>query len=909
MPNLKSISIFILILAVCQIGSSQHFLQTSGKAIVNENQDTILLRGMGLGGWMVQEGYMLQTSGFANPQHEIRATIEALIGKEDTEVFYEAWLANHVRKSDIDSLKSWGFNSVRLPMHYNLFTLPIEDEPVVGQDTWLDKGFELTDQLISWCKANEMYVILDMHATPGGQGYDAAISDYDPTKPSLWESAENRRKLIALWTRIAERYADEEWVAGYDLINEPNWDLPGGNALRTIYQNLTQSIRTVDDKHIIFIEGNWFANDFTGLTPPWDDNLVYSPHKYWSTNDEATMQWVVDLRNTYNVPLYLGESGENSNVWFRDAIRLLEDLDIGWAWWPMKKVESISGPLSIIKTPEYQSLLDYWSGNGSTPTAEFARDALMDLTEKLKTENCVYQKDVIDAMFRQVYSNETLPFANHVIPGVIHATDYDLGVVGEAYDDLVSANYQVSTGEFTTWNNGWAYRNDGVDIEKSSNTINANGFNIGFMDVDEWMQYEVNVEESGVYDINVRAASGGSGGLFHFAIDGSDITPRSFAGPTGNWQNWETVTIKDVILDVNDKKLRFYTDVAGFNIASFEFIKTGENTDLISSLFVSAETLDEQTIQISTNKFLDANLPNSPSDFGVFINGNSIPITDVFVNPNNPRLLNIAVDIVMNSTQTIKVSYDGDEVLATDSSPLLPFTLEDVKNSLSFVHQLPGRIEAEDFVFQSGIELETTTDTGGGQNIGFLDPNDYLDYDIYVTTSGTYQVDYRTAAEFGTGRLKLQFINETGTVLSVDSPSFTSTGGWQSWTTTSDVISLPQGRYTMRVLITQAPFNINWIAFDLVTSTEDATNLVVSFQVYPNPSRDNVTIEAKLFDSRTGLIRLTDVHGKLIFTKNIEEASDINETILTKDLAEGIYFLNVHFGGNTVVSRRIIKMD
>jgi hypothetical protein len=138
----------------------------------------------------------------------------------------------------------------------------------------------------------------------------------------------------AIWRNI---YADEDWVAGYDLLNEPNWDLPGNTAMRALYEEVTDSIRTVDPDHIIFIEGNWWANDFTGLTPPWDDNLVYSPHKYWSTNTAETMQWVTTMRNEHNVPLYLGESGENSNVWFRDAIRLLEDLGIGWAWWPSEE--------------------------------------------------------------------------------------------------------------------------------------------------------------------------------------------------------------------------------------------------------------------------------------------------------------------------------------------------------------------------------------------------------------------------------------------------------------------------------------------------------------------------------------------------------------------------------------------
>jgi len=168
-------------------------------------------------------------------------------------------------------------------MHYNLYTLPIEDEPISGQNTWLNKGFEMTDSLLSWCEQNEMYLILDLHAAPGGQGYDQAISDYDPSKPSLWESSANRSKAASLWKKLAERYKDEQWIGGYDLLNEPNWNLPGGQLLRAFYDMVTDSIRSVDTNHIIYIEGNWFANTFTGLTPPWDSNLVYSPHKYWVT--------------------------------------------------------------------------------------------------------------------------------------------------------------------------------------------------------------------------------------------------------------------------------------------------------------------------------------------------------------------------------------------------------------------------------------------------------------------------------------------------------------------------------------------------------------------------------------------------------------------------------------------------
>jgi len=53
------------------------------------------------------------------------------------------------------------------------------------------------------------------------------------------------------------------------LLNEPNWNLPQNSALRALYGEITDAIREVDDKHLLFIEGNWFANDFTSLTIPW----------------------------------------------------------------------------------------------------------------------------------------------------------------------------------------------------------------------------------------------------------------------------------------------------------------------------------------------------------------------------------------------------------------------------------------------------------------------------------------------------------------------------------------------------------------------------------------------------------------------------------------------------------------
>lgn len=911
MKEIKWIWIMLLnVTALTFQANGQHFLKAEGKIIINENQDTVLLRGMGLGGWMVQEGYMLQTASFANPQHKIRQKIEELIGTEDTDLFYEAWLANHVRASDIDSLKSWGFNAVRLPMHYNLYTLPIEEEPVAGQNTWLTKGFELTDSLISWCKKNEMYVILDLHAAPGGQGYDEGISDYDTSKPSLWESQENRDKMVALWKNLAERYADEQWVAGYDLLNETNWNLPGGTALKDLYLELTDSIRTVDTKHILFIEGNWFANDFTGLTPPWDDNMVYSPHKYWSVNDQASIQWVLDMRETYDVPLYLGESGENSNVWFRNAIRLLEDNNIGWAWWPMKKIESIAGPLSVIKTADYQALLDYWNGTGSMPSPAVAKATLMQITEGLKTENCIYQKDVIDAMFRQVYSTETIPYNTQDIPGVVYPTDFDMGVLGKAYFDTEVANYQVTTGNYTSWNNGWAYRNDGVDIQASSDNVNSNGYNIGWLDTGEWMLYDVNVANSAVYEVRVRVASGANGGRFHFEVGDADISKPFQTSGTNGWQNWETVVIPNVILDASDKKLKFYMDEGGFNLGSFEFIETGATTT-IPTAFVAAGTTGEQTLQLNINKLLATALSSVPAGFEISVDGNMIPITSIVLDPDNSRIIHFTVDHTFDFRQSIRISYAGDQILATDGTALNNFSLENVINNLPTFYQVPGRVQAEGYFFQSGVQLENTSDIGGGENIGFLDPGDYLDYEIDVATSGTYQVDYRTASETSDGAIELQLIDDEQNPVVLHSPSFALTGGWQTWTTTSESLELSAGRHKIRMLIKQAPFNVNWFEFFLTTTSTETPEgeSFTKVKVFPNPSNSVFNLEAELAKVQHVQIAVFNVNNQLIYSKTLGKVSALQETISLAPFPNGFYSLVIQLENGTTYADKLIKTN
>lgn len=558
-------------------------LHTNGKYIVNGDGEEVILRGMGLGGWMLQEGYMLQTGSFAGPQYKIRQKIKDLIGEDDTKAFYDAWLSNHCTKQDIDSLAAWGFNSVRLPMHYNLFTLPIEEEPIAGENTWLEKGFAMTDSLLKWCEANQLYLILDLHAAPGGQGNDANISDYDTTKPSLWESEANKLKTIALWKKLAERYVNEEWIGGYDLINEPNWNFvegghPNGcdeesNApLRKLYLDITEAIRSVDQNHIIFIEGNCWGNNYKGIFPKWDSNMVVSFHKYWNYNTTEAIQYALDIREENNLPIWLGESGENSNTWFTDAIRLMESNNIGWAWWPLKKVGSIVNPLTIKKTDGYTTLLKYWEKGGAKPTVEFSRNTLMELAANTHIQNTIYRPDVIDAMFRQVHESGTKPYSQNNVPGVIFATDFDLGGNGIAYWDSDTANYWVSSGERSAWNSGYSYRNDGVDIEACSDTDpGSNHYNIGWTKDGEWLNYTLNVNATGVYDIVIRYAMANGPSTIAVKINGADVAFSKTLTSTGGDQKWKNIKVGSVHLAKGSQTFTLLFEKGGANIGFIKF--------------------------------------------------------------------------------------------------------------------------------------------------------------------------------------------------------------------------------------------------------------------------------------------------------------------------------------------------
>lgn len=886
---------FTLLISLLSISAfSQGYLHVDGKKIVDGNGENFIIRSIGTGNWMLQEGYMMQTSDVAGTQHEFRAKLIETIGEERTNQFYETWLANHFTKRDVDSMAAWGFNSVRVAMHYKWFTPPIEDEPVQGEITWLNKGFEMIDDLLDWCGANEMYLILDLHGAPGGQGKDAAISDYDETKPSLWESDLNKEKTVALWRKLAERYANEPWIGGYDLINEINWTFPEGNnsQIRTLYGQITNAIREVDNNHIIYIEGNWFANDFSGLTPAWDDNMVYSFHKYWSYNNTSSIQWMLDLRESENRPIWLGETGENSNTWFTNLVKLCEDNNIGWSWWPVKK-SGINNVMYVETNDDYKQLIEVWKGNG-TMTADEAFDAVMGYAEAHKIENCQMRYDVIDALTRQPYTTETKPFKPYSTGQNIFVVDYDLGRNDYAYFDFDTANHHLNTNEYTAWNVGWAYRNDGVDIQECDDNVTI-GYSIGWNSAGEWTQYTINSEAAGAYKFEVRTASEQDATVY-IEVNGKVASKPISIPKTGSWKGWETTIANNrIILPDGECKIRLVIDNGSANINYFKFYdaQSAENVDF--------EMMTAETHTIENKILLNLNKAVTSSDFNVadfqLIIGSSVAtIESVTLSTNNAQQLIVSTNKVISAGDKVRISYNGNSITAYTQN-LTAFTAIEANNKMYKFYDIPGQVEAENFYKNFGFELEDCNE--GGKNVAYASNNDYLEYIVNVTDAGVYKMNFRVATEKNDGELMVQ-LKDGDKYVNKQLMKFTSTGSWQTWQNQSVNVELPAGKHILRLLSHKSEYNLNWISFELISTGVEKKKIDSGLKIYPNPATDRIKIGFEECEKRN--IQLFDINGKQLLNK---ESSEKNIELNINTLTEGFYIVNINSAqGN--VSKKVM---
>lgn len=907
---LHKVTIILIFLSAVDFSiAAQGYLHADGINIVDQAGESVILRGIGTGNWMIMEGYMMNTSGKAGTQHAIRSGLNRLIGVEKTDSFFNVWLNNHFTRTDVDSMKVWGFNSVRVAMHYKWFTPPIEDEPVVGEITWLDKGFVMIDSLLDWCADNEMYLILDMHGTPGGQGKNADISDYDPSKPSLWESEANKTKLAALWYQLAKRYVNEPWIGGYDLINETNWDFENsGNEngincvlnipLLELHKRLIDTIRTIDTNHLVYVSGNSWGNNYNGMNSlaSYDDNLAYTFHKYWSGNDANSLNWILSKRNALNVPLWMSESGENSNTWFTEAIELFEKNNIGWSWWPVKK-SGINNVLKVTENSDYASLIDNWNGS---PNEDLAFRAVMKWAENHKIVNCEVKYDVIDAMMRQPHTDEIRPFKEHTLAAPIFFSDFDLGKNGIAYSDKYVANYG---GEYVAWNKGWAYRNDGVDIEAcQDNGGTTNGYNVGWTEDGEWMQYSLHSDSIAVYQLTIRHASGSSGSKFHIEANGVNVTGDLSLPATGGWQNWRTATFQNVIIPAGDIRIKFFIDKAGSNLNYFN-LSNPKGINLIDFELVSCETsTDGQEVLIDLNKEISTVAADLIlSDFSLIVDGNPKIISAISKSPSSNQTLVLTMEETLYSDNVIKLSYSGTSV-NTGSQSLNLFVDKLVNKRMTPSLSIPGRIQAEDFEINKGLVLETCTDAGGGQNTGYSNAGDYLVFKVHVKKQGFYTLNYRVATEKSNAEIMFQ-IGDGTSFTSLNTFQFKTTSGWQKWLTQTTGVELDEGYYFIRLYVKNGEHNLNWFELDFSSGVKNVSGLN-AFGLYPNPAKEKFSIDLRQARSKENSVSVYNVNGKSL--ANIH-TTDPFLVIDSEGYKSGLYVVKISSDKEQAMLKLIIQ--
>ena len=376
------------------------FVRASGRALIDGNGKVLLLRGIGLGNWLLPEGYMWKFGPGAESPREIEQLVLNLLGSDGSREFWIEFRENFISEKDIALISASNFDHIRLPINSRI--LMKEDGSIS------ESGFLLIDRIVNWCRKYDLLVLLDLHGAPGGQT-GTNIDDSPNGKPELFMEQRYWRQTVRLWQVIAERYAKEQTVLGYDLLNEPlpnEWQDIYAEDLVRLYREITAAIRSVDVDHLIMYEGTHWASNWEVFTEVLDPNSVLQFHKYWNAPDLASIQRYIDTGARLNLPIYMGESGENNLEWLYTAFRLFESQGIGWNFWPWKKVETITSPLSIKMPVRWGEILDYLTGGQANPPAD-AKTIFEELLENMKAENCLQRPEVLGAIFAN--SPEVVP--------------------------------------------------------------------------------------------------------------------------------------------------------------------------------------------------------------------------------------------------------------------------------------------------------------------------------------------------------------------------------------------------------------------------------------------------------------------------------------------------------------------
>lgn len=244
------------------------FVRTEGSQFIDGWGKPIRFTGVCVGGWLNMENFI---TGYAANETLMREKVAGVIGQERAQRFFERLLDAFYGEADAAFLGSLGMTIIRIPVNYRHFES--DDSPFAILPT----AFDHLDRAIEVSGRHGIYSIIDLHALPGSQNHHWH-SDNSTHEPHLWRHPHFQDRVENIWKAIAERYKDNTWVAGYNLMNEPADE--SRTVVGPLYRRLFEAVRAIDPDHTIFLDGNTYSTEFDMFdAEPWL-NTVYSLHDY-----------------------------------------------------------------------------------------------------------------------------------------------------------------------------------------------------------------------------------------------------------------------------------------------------------------------------------------------------------------------------------------------------------------------------------------------------------------------------------------------------------------------------------------------------------------------------------------------------------------------------------------------------
>jgi endoglucanase len=374
---------FLLLLGLAAPAAAESLVRINGKTFIAPDGRPLSIKGISLGNWLMPEGYMLKFEVAKSPR-QIFDAFDRLLGSERAARFWTEFRDSYIARDDIRFIKSVGFNTVRIPLHYHLF--------MTDQGEMTGEGWALLDRVLGWVREAGLFAIVDLHAAPGGQ--TGINHDDGPGYPLMFYVPRDRALTVKLWRAIALRYSGDPAILGYDILNEPiapYHDTATLNMrLEPFYRQVTQAIREVDPGRIVILAGGQWSSSFDMLGPPFADNLAYTYHLFWASTERDSIQRHLNFANRYDVPLFLGETGELSDEWNERFRRLQEAHGIGWAFWTYKNLDTPSTVVSIPLPAGWAEIVAFADGRRrDRPAAAVIDRAIAQFLEGIKFRNGV----------------------------------------------------------------------------------------------------------------------------------------------------------------------------------------------------------------------------------------------------------------------------------------------------------------------------------------------------------------------------------------------------------------------------------------------------------------------------------------------------------------------------------------